>query len=137
MRNGVTADQIVAFLETHDVRLPCGDLLSPGRFRQLGLAFGASKGFEEVQYLLATALQSDNALISVSAIGALGELGDDRAVPLLLPHINHEDWQVRHRLAQALGNFSHNAEIATALQTLAQDDSEIVAETAKRIQTES
>jgi pimeloyl-ACP methyl ester carboxylesterase len=44
--------QIVAFLDSYDVRLPCGDRLSSRRFRQLGLAFGASNGFEEVHYLL-------------------------------------------------------------------------------------
>ena len=36
----------------HDVRLPGGGRLSPRRFQQLGIAFGASDGFEEVHYLL-------------------------------------------------------------------------------------
>ncbi len=47
--------QIVAYLDSHDVRLPCGDRLSPRMFRQLGLAFGASNGFEQVHYLLENA----------------------------------------------------------------------------------
>ncbi|MBE9079371.1 HEAT repeat domain-containing protein [Romeria aff. gracilis LEGE 07310] len=81
--------------------------------------------------LLEMALSSDNGLISVAAIGALGELGDARAVPLLLPYVADPDWQVRHRLAQALGQYLAEAEVKAALQKLAQDESEIVAEAAK------
>lgn len=44
--------QIVAYLTTHEVRLPDGARLTPRRFQQLGLAFGASDGFETVHYLL-------------------------------------------------------------------------------------
>lgn len=44
--------QIVDFLANHDVWLPNGDRLSPRRFQQLGLAFGASDGFEQVHYLV-------------------------------------------------------------------------------------
>jgi pimeloyl-ACP methyl ester carboxylesterase len=40
------------YLALHDVRLPTGDRLSPRRFQQLGIAFGASDGFEKVHYLL-------------------------------------------------------------------------------------
>jgi pimeloyl-ACP methyl ester carboxylesterase len=47
--------QIVTYLDSHDVILPCGDRLSSRRFRQLGLAFGASNGFEQVHYLLENA----------------------------------------------------------------------------------
>lgn len=47
--------EIVAYLESHDVLLSNGDRLSPQMFRQLGLAFGASNGFEQVHYLLETA----------------------------------------------------------------------------------
>jgi pimeloyl-ACP methyl ester carboxylesterase len=43
---------IVDYLLRHDVRLPCGDPLTPQRFQQLGMAFGASDGFEPVHYLL-------------------------------------------------------------------------------------
>ncbi|MEL6491494.1 MAG: HEAT repeat domain-containing protein [Cyanobacteria bacterium J06621_3] len=85
--------------------------------------------------LLANALKSDNSLVSVSAIGALGELGDERAIPLLLPYASNEDWQLRHRIAQALGHFQNHADVMQALQTLTQDSSEIVADTAKRNQS--
>ena len=44
--------RIVAYLHDHDVRLPDGAQLTPHRFQQLGLAFGASDGFETVHYLL-------------------------------------------------------------------------------------
>ena len=47
--------EIVAFLDLNDVRFPNGDRLTPHRFRQLGLAFGASNGFEQVHYLLENA----------------------------------------------------------------------------------
>ena len=43
---------IVAELLKNDVRLPCGDRLTPRRFQQLGLSFGMSDGFESVHYLL-------------------------------------------------------------------------------------
>jgi pimeloyl-ACP methyl ester carboxylesterase len=46
------AQEIVAYLAAHDVRLPGGDRLSPRRFQQLGMAFGDSRGFEQVHYLL-------------------------------------------------------------------------------------
>lgn len=44
--------EIIRTLAAHDVRLPCGDRLTSRRFRQLGLAFGASDGFERVHYLV-------------------------------------------------------------------------------------
>ena len=47
--------QVVDYLESHDVRLSNGDRLSPRRFRQLGLAFGSSNGYEQVHYLLESA----------------------------------------------------------------------------------
>jgi pimeloyl-ACP methyl ester carboxylesterase len=47
--------EIVGFLETHKVQLPNGDRLTPHRFRQLGLSFGTSNGFEQVHYLLENA----------------------------------------------------------------------------------
>lgn len=44
--------EIVDYLEGHDTRLPNGDRLSPQRFQQLGIAFGADDGFEKVHYLI-------------------------------------------------------------------------------------
>ena len=49
------AQEIADYLTTRDVRLPGGGQLSPRRFQQLGIAFGASDGFEKVHYLLETA----------------------------------------------------------------------------------
>jgi pimeloyl-ACP methyl ester carboxylesterase len=43
---------IVDHLMKHDIRLPCGDPLTPQRFQQLGMSFGMSDGFEPVHYLL-------------------------------------------------------------------------------------
>jgi hypothetical protein len=43
---------IVRHLQTYDVRLPDSARLTPHRFQQLGLAFGASDGFETIHYLL-------------------------------------------------------------------------------------
>ena len=79
--------------------------------------------------LLQEAVQSDNDLVITAAIGALGELQDERAIPLLLTFTSHPDWQVRHRLVQALSHFSQ-AEAQAALTTLTQDSSAIVAEAA-------
>ncbi|HIK43640.1 MAG TPA: HEAT repeat domain-containing protein [Leptolyngbyaceae cyanobacterium M65_K2018_010] len=79
--------------------------------------------------LLQEALESENELVTTAAIGALGELGDARAVPLLLNYTNHPDWQVRHRLVQALAQFSQ-PEAQAALTALTQDSSTIVAEAA-------
>ncbi|MEO0768841.1 MAG: HEAT repeat domain-containing protein [Cyanobacteria bacterium J06649_4] len=87
--------------------------------------------------LLQTALKSENSLVSVSAMGALGELQDERAIPLLLPYANSDDWQVRHRIAQALGHYAEHAEVSQALAALAQDSSELVAETAKQHQSKA
>ena len=99
---------------------------------EMGGAAGDSRAFD----LLAVALGSENSLVRVAAIGALGELQDDRALPLLLPYVDSQDWQERHRVAQALGHFTSqekqaHSEAAQALQKLSQDDSELVAETAK------
>jgi pimeloyl-ACP methyl ester carboxylesterase len=43
---------IVDYLLRHEVRLPCGDPLTPQRVQQLGMSFGMSDGFEPVHYLL-------------------------------------------------------------------------------------
>ena len=44
--------EIVTHLQENDVRMPSGGRLSVERFRQLGIAFGMSDGFESVHYLL-------------------------------------------------------------------------------------
>lgn len=87
---------------------------------------GAAEAFD----LLQSALGADNELVVTAAIGSLGELGDPRALPLLLPYVNADDWQVRHRVVQALSHFQ-SPEVEAALEKLSQDTSAIVAETAK------
>lgn len=80
--------------------------------------------------LLQTALDSPNELICMAAIGSLGELGDERAIALLLPYVGSDDWQVRHRIAQALSNFQ-TPEVRSAMTVLAEDTSDAVAQQAK------
>ncbi|WP_413161857.1 phycobilisome degradation protein NblB [Capilliphycus salinus ALCB114379] len=89
---------------------------------------GDPRGFE----LLEDALQGDNDLIRTVAIGAMGELGDPRAIPLLLPFASNPDWQIRHRVAQALVHLGATAEAQATLQQLADDDVEPVAQAAQR-----
>lgn len=79
--------------------------------------------------LLQEAVAVDNELISTAALGALGDLGDERGLPILLSYTDNSDWQVRHRLVQALSNFSQPAAL-DALKQLSQDESPIVAEAA-------
>ncbi len=43
---------IVDYVLTREVYLPCGDRLTPWRIQQLGMPFGMSDGFEPVHYLL-------------------------------------------------------------------------------------
>jgi len=87
---------------------------------------GDPRGFE----ILSDAIASDNNLLQTAAISAFGELGDPRAVELLLPFQDNEDWQLRYRLAQALNRLGGEAAQAVLTQ-LAADSVEIVAEEAK------
>ena len=87
---------------------------------------GEPRGFD----LLREALTSETGLLTIAAISSLGELGDSRAVSLLLPFTTHPDWQVRHRLVQALGLLG-GPEARAALETLARDSQEQVAQEAK------
>ena len=51
-RDAKRAREIADHLQRREVRLPSGGRLTPQRFQQLGIAFGASDGFERVHYLL-------------------------------------------------------------------------------------
>jgi HEAT repeat protein len=82
--------------------------------------------------LLSSALQAENELVQSVAVGAMAELGDRRAFPLLLPFVNHEDWQIRYRIVQAMGRLE-GPEVQTALQILAHDKMEAVAQEAKAL----
>ena len=80
--------------------------------------------------MLEEALNSDTNLLQTAAIGSLGELGDPRAVELLIPFANNEDWQIRYRLVQALGRLG-GEQAQTILQQLANDEVAHVAQEAK------
>ncbi len=88
---------------------------------------GNPAGFE----LLETALGSETELVRIAAITALGELGDERAIGLVAPLAKDDDWQLRSRVAQALGNFKSNEAAQSVLQALTDDKSEQVAQIAK------
>ncbi|OLP17166.1 phycocyanin alpha phycocyanobilin lyase [Leptolyngbya sp. 'hensonii'] len=81
--------------------------------------------------LLEDALKSESDLLMTAAIGSLGELGDVHAVSLLIPLASHPDWQIRHRVAKALGQLGCPDEAREALQRLAQDEFEQVANEAQ------
>lgn len=87
---------------------------------------GDIRGFD----LLANALtHNPNDLVKIAAIGALGELKDPRSLELLIPLADNSDWQIRHRLAQALANIGTDQAIVT-LKKLADDPTPQVAEIA-------
>ncbi|HIK55603.1 MAG TPA: HEAT repeat domain-containing protein [Synechococcales cyanobacterium M55_K2018_004] len=88
---------------------------------------GEPRSFE----LLEEALGSTNELVKTAAIGSLGELGDRRAIPLLMPYVTHPDWQVRHRVVQALGRLN-GEDVRSTLEQMANDPSEAVAQEARR-----
>lgn len=79
--------------------------------------------------LLKTAINSPEPLVQGAAIGALGELKNQQAVPLLQPFAANEDWQIRYRVAQALGNLG-GAEARAILEILNQDPMAQVAQMA-------
>jgi HEAT repeat protein len=88
--------------------------------------FGDPRGFE----LLKQALESGSDLVQTAAISSFGDLGDQQAVPLLVPYATNPDWQIRYRVAQALCKLG-GAESQSALETLANDEVEAVAQEAK------
>mgnify|MGYP006278686931 CR=1 FL=1 len=88
---------------------------------------GDGRAFE----LLREALDSEIGLVQTAALTALGELGDRRAVDLLVGRAGDEDWQVRHRVAQALNHFRDEAVAIATLSQLQQDENELVAAAAR------
>ena len=87
---------------------------------------GDPRSFE----ILEDALLNGEQLVKTVAISAFGELGDRRAIPLLLPLANDPDWQIRHRLAQALGLLG-GSEVQETLEQLAADEMDVVAQSAR------
>lgn len=88
---------------------------------------GDPRSFE----LLQQALSSDNELVQTAAISSLGDLGDAQAVPLLAPYATNPDWQIRYRVAQALGRL-RSTDAKTILETLVNDEVEAVATEAQK-----
>jgi HEAT repeat protein len=89
--------------------------------------FGDPRAFD----LLVEALRDDNPLMYATAISALGEMRDSRAVPHLAPFADDPDWQTRYRLVQALSYLEGN-DAQNLLKRLAQDPNSQVAEEAQR-----
>jgi HEAT repeat protein len=87
---------------------------------------GDPRAFE----LLKDALSSPEGLVQGAAIGSLGELKNPEAVAWLQPFATHEDWQIRYRVAQALGNLGGD-EARTLAETLSHDEVAQVAEMAR------
>lgn len=81
--------------------------------------------------VLLEALASDITLLREAAIMALGEVGAVEHVDRLLPFIHAEDWLIRQRLAEALGNLSDDRSRA-ALKQLQTDSHPHVCEAATR-----
>ncbi len=81
--------------------------------------------------LLQQALSSDNELVQTAAISSLGDLGNTQAIPLLAPYATNLDWQIRYRVAQALGRLK-GTDAKNILETLTNDEVEIVATEARK-----
>src|ERR687886_482239 len=93
-------------------------------------ALGALKlteAYEDIQQLYH---QTSEWLVQFSIIAALGELGDVRAVPLLIPFASDSDWQIRFRVAQALSRLG-GVDAHSTLETLTKDENQEVAKEAQ------
>ncbi|AFZ48424.1 PBS lyase HEAT domain protein repeat-containing protein [Cyanobacterium stanieri PCC 7202] len=80
------------------------------------------------QVLLA-ALNSGETVLQQAAISALGEIQAEDCVEDILNFAQSEDWLIRQRLAESLGNFNTEKSIS-ALKYLAKDAHEQVVEAA-------
>lgn len=83
--------------------------------------------------VLVEALNSPTVLLQEAAVCALGEIGAIDTLAQLLPFAQAQDWMLRKRLAEALGNLPDPRSLA-ALKTLAADTNTQVAEAAQRSQ---
>jgi HEAT repeat protein len=79
--------------------------------------------------VLRQALDSSESIIQMAAISALSEIGDAESVPLLLSFVQSEDWLIRQRLSEALGNLTTPKSLA-ALKYLQKDPHPHVVEAA-------
>lgn len=79
--------------------------------------------------VLIQALNSGEIVLHQAAIGALGEIGDLEAIDDILRFAQAEDWIVRQRLAEALGNLPSEKSLS-ALRFLTKDSHPQVAQAA-------
>jgi len=79
--------------------------------------------------VLIQALDSTEVVLQQAAIAALGEIGDVESVYRLLEFAGSEDWLLRQRLAEALGNLPVSKSIS-ALKYLQKDSNIPVAQAA-------
>ncbi|WP_427158689.1 HEAT repeat domain-containing protein [Aliinostoc sp. HNIBRCY26] len=87
----------------------------------------------QAQAVLLEALNSRNPLLQEAAIMALGEIGAISVIDRLLQYVNADDWMLRKRLAEALGNLPVPQSQA-ALNDLQKDTNPLVVEAAVRSQ---
>ncbi|HEY9762733.1 MAG TPA: HEAT repeat domain-containing protein [Trichocoleus sp.] len=80
--------------------------------------------------VLVKALKSNQVVMQQAAIAAIGEIGDLEALEEILAFAQSEDWLVRQRLAEALGNLP-SAKSESALRYLEKDIHYQVAESAR------
>ncbi len=79
---------------------------------------------------LIQALHSPEVILQQAAIAAFGEIGDISALEEILVFAQSDDWLVRQRLAEALGNMPTEKSIS-ALRYLAKDNHSQVSEAAQ------
>lgn len=80
--------------------------------------------------VLVEALDSEETILHQAALAALGEVGATDAVDRMLDFVKAEDWLVRQRLAEALGNLPGEKSLA-ALKFLEKDAHSQVAQAAR------
>lgn len=79
---------------------------------------------------LIQALNSPEVILQQAAIAAFGEIGDVSALDDILAFAQSDDWLVRQRLAEALGNMPTEKSIS-ALRYMAKDNHSQVSEAAQ------
>jgi len=94
------------------------------------VSLGSLRGNDRAETALRDALSSKETAIQQAAIAALGELGATEATDEVLNFAQSEDWLVRQRLAEALGNLPGD-KTRSALEFLAKDPHPQVAQAAE------
>lgn len=74
--------------------------------------------------------KTDDHFLMEEIVGALGKIGDERAVPFLIKMLNSRSFLVRGKVAAVLGNFDGQEEVIEALKRAARDYSLYVREAA-------